>query len=93
MLEDVHVHIVSWKFGSFQMCLHPACNVSEIESEISEDEEALHSIWNKMLEVFTMQERSPVFQHQLEDWEICWVGLSCRFALDVIYAFTIQSAQ
>ena len=93
MHEVVHVHMVSWQFGSFQMCRHSSCNVSEIESEISEDEEAQHNIWNKMLGVFALQEGSPVLQHQLGDWEIRRVGLSCRFVLDVIYAFTIQWAQ
>ena len=68
----------------------PSCNVSEIEieSEISEDEEAQNNIWNKMLELFTLQGSCPLLQYQLEDWEICRVALSCHFASDIIYAFT-----
>ena len=70
------------------MCPHPSGHGCELESEESEDEETQHNIWHKMLEVFTLQESSPILQDDLEDREICRVGLSRRFALDVIYAFT-----
>ena len=71
------------------MCLHPSCNVSVSGSEMSDDEEAPYDIWNKKLELFTLQGSSPVLQYDWEDWEICRVALSCHFALDVIFAITV----
>ena len=73
-----------------QMCPLPSCNDSEneIESKISEDEETQKNIWNKMLELLTLQGSCPVLQYQLEDWEVCRAGLSCHCASDIIYAFT-----
>ena len=56
---------------------------------MSDDEKAQYNIWNKMLELFTLQGSSPVLQYDLEDWEICKAALSCHFALDVIFAFTV----
>ena len=70
------------------MCPHPSGHGCDFESEESEDEETQHNIWNTMLQVFILQESSPILQDDLEDWEICRVGLSCRFALDVTYAIT-----
>ena len=46
-----------------QMCPHLLCNVSEIESEMSEDDEAQFNIWNNMLESFTLQGSSPTLQY------------------------------
>ena len=75
----------------------PSCNVSEIEieieSEISEDEEAQNSIRNKMLELSTLQGSCPMLQYQSEDWEICRVASSCHFELDIIYAFTAKDGR
>ena len=51
----------------------PSCNVSEIEieieSEISE-EETQNNIWNKMLELFTLQGNCPLLQYQLKNWDM-----------------------
>ena len=57
-----------------QMCPHPSCHVSAIESEMSDDEEAQCNIWDKMLELFTLQGSSPVLQSDLEDCELCRVA-------------------
>ena len=71
-------------------CPHPSCNDSEVGSEMSDDEEVHFHFWNQMLELFTLQGSSPVLQYDLEDWEVCRVALSCHFALDIIFAFTVR---
>ena len=69
--------------------LIPSSHDYEIESETPEDADVQHNIWNKMLELFTLQRSSPLLQYDLEDWELRRIALSCHFALDVIYAVTV----
>ena len=69
------------------MCPLPLRN-EENESGSSDDAGARHNIWNEVLHLFTLLGCSPALQQGLEDWELCQVALSRRFALDIIYAFT-----
>ena len=68
--------------------LLPRDMVVKLQSETSEDADVQHNIWNKILDIFTLQGSSLLLQYDLEDRELCRIALSCHFALDVIYAFT-----
>ena len=71
------------------MCLPPSCNVSGVGSEMSDDEEAQYNLWHKNAGTLHIPGSCPALPFDLEDWEICRVDLSCHFALDVIFSFTV----